>query len=587
MQKNVLTLFWHHSWEYRPYMLGILFLLPPTVLLHQFLPPLILAGMLTQLASGNFTHGDLWGSFGWPLLLFILLRVTSATVIWRLVIFLNWKLEASVTRDFYRRIFSHFIHQSTGFHADHFSGSLVAATSRLMSAYRLLLTSVVMQFIPLILSFIFVTIILLPRAPYYVLFLLVITIIYIVITVSGTRKVRRIGAEFAKAESAQLGELSDNLANIVAVKSFATTNEEVNRFDKVLDSTYKKFLEMTNVTQSRELAFSTITASITSVSIVLAFASVVLFRADIATTFLIIEYTGLLTARLWEFTTNTLRTYNRAIGDASDMVALLHKTPKVQDATVLEASRITKGALSFKRVYFTHADTKDAIYNNFSFEIKAGEKVGLVGRSGAGKTTFVKLLMRFSDIDSGVIAIDGQDITSISQDDLRRHIAYVPQEPRLFHRSIRENIAYGKPTASRAEIISAAKKARAHEFIMKLPHGYDSLVGEHGAKLSGGQRQRIAIARAILKDAPILVLDEATSALDSESETAIQASLTNLMQQRTTVVIAHRLSTIQKMDRIVVLDNGHVTEEGTHESLLREKGLYSKLWSYQSSEFLD
>jgi ATP-binding cassette subfamily B protein len=210
-----------------------------------------------------------------------------------------------------------------------------------------------------------------------------------------------------------------------------------------------------------------------------------------------------------------------------------------------------------------------------------------VGHSGSGKTTLTKLLLRFSDVDGGTISIDGQDISHIKQEDLRSHIAYVPQEPVLFHRSLAENIAYGKPDATKDEIREAARKAHADEFIQKLPKGYDTLVGERGVKLSGGQRQRIALARAILKDAPILVLDEATSALDSESEKLIQDALKKFMKGRTTIVIAHRLSTIQSMDRIAVLKDGSIAEQGSHRELLANKHTYAELWKHQSGGFLE
>lgn len=228
------------------------------------------------------------------------------------------------------------------------------------------------------------------------------------------------------------------------------------------------------------------------------------------------------------------------------------------------------------------------MYSNIFHSLKKGEKVGLVGPSGGGKSTITKLLLRFVDPQNGEICIDGQNIRNIRQDDLRSHIAYVPQEPLLFHRSIRENIAYGKFDATDVEVTDAAKKAEAHDFIARLPKGYDTLVGERGVKLSGGERQRIAIARAILKNAPVLVLDEATSALDSESEHAIQLALDDLMEGKTAMVIAHRLSTIRRLDRIVVLNrDGKIEEEGTHEDLLKHGGLYAKLWSKQTGGFLE
>jgi len=219
--------------------------------------------------------------------------------------------------------------------------------------------------------------------------------------------------------------------------------------------------------------------------------------------------------------------------------------------------------------------------------IKPGEKIGIVGHSGAGKTTIAKLLLRFMDVTGGTISIDGQDIREITQDDLRSNISYVPQEPGLFHRTLRENIAYGNPLATEEEIIAVAKQARAHDFIMRTPLKYDTLVGERGVKLSGGERQRVAIAWAILKNAPILVLDEATSALDSESERSIREALDLLMKNKTTLVVAHRLSTVQKMDRIVVIEDGTIVEHGSHKELLAKQGQYASFWQQQTDGFIE
>src|SRR3989344_4515244 len=227
------------------------------------------------------------------------------------------------------------------------------------------------------------------------------------------------------------------------------------------------------------------------------------------------------------------------------------------------------------------------IFNKFNLDIKSGERVGIVGHSGAGKSTITSLILRFMDVSDGRIIIDGQDIRNVTQDDLRSVISYVPQESILFHRTIRENIAYGKQNSTEEKIISAARKAHASEFISQLSKGYDTFVGERGVKLSGGERQRIAIARAMLKNAPILVLDEATSSLDSVSESYIQDAFNELMKGKTTIVIAHRLSTIQKMDRIIVLDKGQIVEEGTHKELLEKNGMYANLWNHQTGGFLD
>jgi ATP-binding cassette, subfamily B, bacterial len=275
------------------------------------------------------------------------------------------------------------------------------------------------------------------------------------------------------------------------------------------------------------------------------------------------------------------------MGDARDMVEILKIEAEVKDPQKPQKVRIGHGEIKFQSVQFQHSGSDEAIFEDFNLDISAGEKVGLVGHSGSGKTTFTRLLLRFSDIDGGKILIDGQSISAITQADLRKNIAYVPQEPLLFHRTISENIAYGNGKASNKEVETAAKSSHAAEFIEKLPNGYETLVGERGVKLSGGQRQRIAIARAMLKDAPILMLDEATSSLDSESEKYIQDALWKLMEGRTAIVIAHRLSTIQRMDRIVVLDDGQVVEQGTHKELLDAGGTYARLWAHQSGGFLE
>ena len=257
---------------------------------------------------------------------------------------------------------------------------------------------------------------------------------------------------------------------------------------------------------------------------------------------------------------------------------------EVCDAENAPALQVENGEIEFKNLSFKYK--RKWILRDFNLKIKPGERVGLVGPSGAGKTTLVNLLMRFYDPNNGEILVDGQNIRDISQDSLRENIAFIPQEPTMFNRTLRENIAYGKENATDTEIRRAAKRAAAHEFIMGTDKKYDSMVGDRGIKLSGGQKQRVAIARAFLKDAPILVLDEATSALDSETEVAIQKSFDELAMGRTTVAIAHRLSTLRNMDRIVVLKDGHIIEQGTHAQLLRKRGEYARLWNMQSGGFL-
>ncbi|MFO0115351.1 MAG: ABC transporter ATP-binding protein, partial [Betaproteobacteria bacterium] len=269
---------------------------------------------------------------------------------------------------------------------------------------------------------------------------------------------------------------------------------------------------------------------------------------------------------------------------------ILSRPQSIVDKPDAKALQVTKGEIQFDNVTFNYGGNRKVI-DSLSLIIRPGEKIGLVGRSGAGKSTIVNLLLRFYDVGSGRILIDGQDIANVTQDSLRTHIGMVTQDTSLMHRSVRDNIVYGRPDATDEDMIAAAKRAEAHEFIQQLTdpkgrQGYDAHVGERGVKLSGGQRQRIAIARVKLKDAPILLLDEATSALDSEVEAAIQASLYKLMEGKTVVAIAHRLSTIAAMDRLIVLDQGRVVETGDHQSLLKQDGLYARLWAHQSGGFL-
>ena len=260
-------------------------------------------------------------------------------------------------------------------------------------------------------------------------------------------------------------------------------------------------------------------------------------------------------------------------------------TPEIQDVPGANELSLTQGTITFKDVQFQYKGT-DPLFQNKSVNIAPGQKVGLVGYSGSGKSTFVNLILRLYDVTSGHIFIDDQNIGEVTQDSLHAAIGMIPQDPSLFHRTLMENIRYGRFDATEDEIIEAAKRAHAHEFISTLPQGYESLVGERGVKLSGGQRQRIAIARAILKNAPILILDEATSQLDSVTESFIQESLWKLMQGKTTIVIAHRLSTLLHMDRILVFDRGKIVEDGTHQKLLAKVGLYKTLWDAQVGGFL-
>jgi ATP-binding cassette subfamily B protein len=307
--------------------------------------------------------------------------------------------------------------------------------------------------------------------------------------------------------------------------------------------------------------------------------------AGLQTVFITFSYYAGITRVMWEFN-RIYRNLESALTEAAQFTELLLDPPAVVDAAETKPFAPAHYGIEMRKVCFRYGPSQPLLFEEFSLEVPHGAKVGLVGFSGGGKTTITRLLLRFADIESGGILMGGQRIDEIPQSALRRAIAYVPQDPSMFHRSIADNIRVGRPDATDGEVRRAAELAHAAEFIEALPLGYETLVGERGVKLSGGQRQRVAIARAILKDAPVLILDEATSSLDSESEALIQDALWNLMVTRTAIVIAHRLSTVRRMDQLVVLDHGRIVEKGSHGALLTRGGIYASLWAHQSGGFL-
>lgn len=587
LTKQTIRFYFQHAWKYPSYVVGICLSIPFTVLINTVLPPIILAQILSRLSKHDYIPHDVWASFGPELVLYVAIVLTGGAVGWRIVDWLNWRLEGNVERDIAQRVFDHLIKQSASFHANHFGGSMVSQTNKLMGSYIRLADTTMFSVLPLLFSLLFISIVLGRISVLYAAVILAFATIYIITSFFVTKPVRKLGAEQAARESTQTGVLADAITNVMAIKSFAGSQSENKRFARATNHTRAGLLAMLHHHQRQQTYFSTIISTISAGALLMAVVGVVVYGANIATVFLILSYTANIAGQLFAFSNSALRTYNRALGDASDMIEILAIVPEILDPATPEKLRINHGRITFEDVTFQHDGSDKALFQNLSLRVKPGEKVGLVGHSGSGKTTLTRLLLRFSDIQSGVIALDGQNIASITQDDLRRHIAYVPQEPLLFHRSISENISYGDPSASQETIEAVAKMASAHDFISTLPNGYDTLVGERGVKLSGGQRQRVVIARAMLKNAPILVLDEATSALDSESEVTIQSALWKLMEGRTAIVIAHRLSTIQKMDRILVLEDGRVVEEGSHKELIRASGTYAKLWAHQSGGFIE
>ncbi|GLO38632.1 MULTISPECIES: ABC transporter ATP-binding protein [Pseudomonas] len=535
-------------------------------------------------AGGNIGPEEtrvLWG-IGIVLLVSIGL-VALRTMLQHQVLAINLPLR--LRWDFHRLM----LRQSLSFFSDEFSGRVTTKVMQTALAVRDVLFTLIeilpgigVYFIAIIaLAGGFALKLMLPFIAWVVLFGL--AMLYFV------PRLGKVGQEQANARSSMTGRVSDAYTNITTVKLFSHANREAH-FARAAMEDFKQ----TGFRQMRLVSQFEIVNQALVVGLIMAAGGYALWLwhqgqvgtgAVAAITAMALRINGMSHWIMWEITS-----LFENIGTVQDGMATLTRGPKVKDAPGATELVTKGGAVSFDKVGFNYNGERQVL-DDLSLHIRPGEKVGLVGRSGAGKSTLINLLLRFYDVDRGEIRIDGQNVAKVTQDSLRSAIGMVTQDTSLLHRSIRDNIAYGRPDATEAQIRAAAANAQADGFISQLSDrqgntGYDTLVGERGIKLSGGQRQRIAIARVMLKNAPILLLDEATSALDSEVEVAIQESLDEMMQGKTVIAIAHRLSTIAAMDRLIVMDEGRIIEQGTHAQLLAKNGTYARLWQHQSGGFL-
>lgn len=475
---------------------------------------------------------------------------------------------------------------SYSFFASSKVGSLAGDVNTFSRSYLSVMDTVFLQASSIIVNFITSLIIVAFIAPIMLPVLLALTVLIVYDAMRSYNKRSTYRNERKEMMSKLFGNIADVLGNQTLVRMFGRADQEVkgivNHRLKIEEVAQKEVVILQRGAETR----MGILFVFQIVTLLLCLYLMIHSLLTIAALIFIITYLGRVTGTMFGIN-GIIRSLEQAFLDASKITEILSKHPDVVDKKDAKTLTTKNPRIEFRKVSFSYSDSSDKVFDELNLTIPKGQSIGLVGKSGGGKSTLTHLLLRYMDIQGGEIVIGNQNIADVTQTSLRNTIAYVPQDPFLFHRTLRENIAYGKPDATDAQIIKAAKQAYAMEFIETLPAGLDTIVGERGVKLSGGQRQRIAIARAILKDAPILVLDEATSALDSQSEKLIQQALEKLMKSRTSIIVAHRLSTIAKLDRIIVLEGGNITEDGTHKQLLKQKGTYATLWAHQGGGFIE
>ncbi|MCW1407442.1 ABC transporter ATP-binding protein/permease [Rhizobium sp. 1AS11] len=576
--RHVLGFVFHH-WRHRPALVGVIIVLVIASTLAEVMVP-VFSGQIVDAIAGSNAADRALRAF----VIVVALGLTSVALRWFIfngIIRLTLRTMADVTNNGFHKV-QRF---STDWHANSFAGSTVRKITRGMWALDQLNDLLLVALLPSIVMLVGASIVLGSYWPIMGLIVAAGSLIYIGVTVALSMGFVSPAARLANAWDTKLGgALADAISCNSVVKAFGAEGREEVRLRHVM----AKWDSRTRRTWKRGTLSGTIQGFLmVSMQAGILGTGLIMWRQGLATpgdiTFVLAMFFVL--QGYLRNVGQDIRNLQRAVNDMEELV-LLDKMPLgIEDKPNATPIEIGEGEIVFDRITFQYGAHPTPLYEDFSVTIKPGERVGLVGHSGSGKTTFVKLIQRLYDVNAGEIRIDGQDIAAVKQSSLRGQIAIVQQEPILFHRTLAENIAYSRPNASRRQIEQAAKQASAHDFIMDLPKGYETMVGERGVKLSGGERQRVAIARAFLADAPVLILDEATSSLDSESEVQIQQAMERLMNGRTTLVIAHRLSTVRALDRLLVFDKGKIVEEGDHQALIRlNNGIYRRLFERQALE---
>jgi len=572
---RVLYYYWKYARNYRWWFLLLSILESVGSVMMMVVVPYIFKKMVDAMVYGQ--NWQVITGYFWKAI--FVLAVSSLGR--RFATYLAIKHGVECLNDLIKFVFAEIIKRPLEFFENTFGGSLINQMEKFVVAFDVLRMGLTEQSLRIILK-ILLAIVVIASVDYRLgLIFGVWCVIYIGVIVLMLKRKMVLDYEKAKTVSARVGTSADVVGNILNIKSFSAYNRENDYYSVVTNKSRDAVLRSWHWGNLQSIV--AVALFIILQTTALGYGLILWKQGDVTVgdIMLIQTYFGMFLSALWSVD-DLMRKLVQAVSDAKEMVAILDQPVSVKDVEDAKELQVKNGEIVFEEAVFAYPNQKENVFNKFNLVIPAGQRVGLVGTSGAGKTTITKLLLRFVDLDSGKIKIDGQDISRVTQDSLRENIAYVPQEPVLFHRSIYENIAYANPRATKEEVLEAAKKAHVDEFVQTLEKGYETMVGERGVKLSGGQKQRVAIARAFLKNAPILILDEATSALDSVSEELIQDALFELMKNKTVIVVAHRLSTVQRLDRILVIEDGQIVEDGTHEELLRQKGKYAEFWSKQT-----
>ena len=552
------------------------------IIFLRYVPPLILGDLINKFID----EGEISLSLAWVHIALIAASRIAGELIKIVGQYAGFRVASRGQEYLHGYTMQKILKRDYTFFSNNFAGSITKKALDHAYSFIEFWVTINSRLIPEFLPIVFVSIILFRFSPWLVLIQLSSLVIVTLVAIPVIRRRMRLVRIRQKAGNLTVGVISDIVSNVNVTKAFAEEKREAYTFSEYVEDWVRKSLKSWDYQNVYNLSITPIYTAMNTVALIVVIqiaAGRGLQPGDILVVF---SYFFAFTRFLHE-TGPVYRDLEGQISKGAEFTEMFDGEPMISDISDAAKLNIKGGELEFADVSFKYEDEDESyLLTNFSLKVPVNQTLGLVGPSGGGKTTLTKLILRFIDITDGSLMIDGQDIRNVTQESLRKNIGYVPQEPLMFHRTIADNIRYGNPKASQEEVEEAAKLANAHEFIVQLKDGYETLVGERGIKLSGGQRQRVAIARAFLKDAPVLLLDEATSALDSESEKLIQASLFELMKGKTTVVIAHRLSTIKHLDRIIVLDNGKIVQDGTHDELSKAKGLYKQLWSHQSGGFL-